>query len=95
MTIQTTRQSTIRAFIVAIGLLLASILSTGPASASTLIAMVDMGGPGGGGGTASTIAPHVLTANERSIQLTESREPAPVEVASQAPYQSSPSQSAF
>jgi hypothetical protein len=56
MTTQTTSQrSPIRAFLVAIAVLLASVFATGPAAASTnLIAMTDMGGPGGGGGSAAS-----------------------------------------
>lgn len=48
----TSPRSSIHAFLVAIALLLASIFATSPVSAGTLIPAVDMGGPGGGGGTA-------------------------------------------
>lgn len=54
MTTQTTtRQTSIRALFVAIALLLASIFASSPVSAGTLIPMVDMGGPGGGGSGAT------------------------------------------
>jgi hypothetical protein len=53
MTSQTTSQpSSIRAFLVAIALLLASIFATNAASASTLAPAFDMGAPGGGGDSA-------------------------------------------
>lgn len=52
----THRRSSIRAFLLAIALLLASVFATGTASAGVLIPAVDMGGPGGGGGGAATSA---------------------------------------
>ena len=44
------------------------------AAAGTLIPMVDMGGPGGGGGGAVVDTEWAQTPNERSIQLSESKE---------------------
>jgi hypothetical protein len=58
------RPSSLRAFVVAIGLLLASLFAAGTASASTLIPSVSTGGSGGGGSVAG-----VLDESARSIDL--------------------------
>jgi len=54
-TTTSSRPSSLRAFVVAVGLLLASLFASGTVSASTLIPMVDMGSPGGGGGSATVV----------------------------------------
>lgn len=54
MTTQTTTSS-IRALVVALALLLASLFAGGVASASTLVPLRDMGAPGGGGGIATVV----------------------------------------
>ncbi len=54
MTTQTTnRHASIRAYVVALAVLLTSMFATSTASASTLIPQVDIGAPGGGGGIAA------------------------------------------
>lgn len=52
--LSTHRPSSIRAYLFAIALLLATALSTGAASAGVLLPAVDMGAPGGGGGAATS-----------------------------------------
>jgi hypothetical protein len=51
-----------------------SIAAGGQATAQVLMANVDMGGPGGGGGSATIDTDWAKTSNERSIELTESKE---------------------
>jgi hypothetical protein len=57
----TSRHSSIRAFLVAVALLLASVFAAGPATASTLIPMFDTGGAGGGGGSAQVVDDTAIT----------------------------------
>jgi hypothetical protein len=52
-----------------------------PASAGAHIPLVDMGGSGGGGSVATIPAPYAGSANQRSLDLVESREAAAVTVA--------------
>jgi hypothetical protein len=85
------RQS-LRRFALTVALLLGSFValaSTSGATASSHIALVDAGGSGGGGGAATAPAPFAATANGRSIQLTESKEPVVVTVAHMSPSQRS------
>lgn len=53
MTSQHAPNSSIRAFVIAVALLIASVLGTSSVSADTLRPAVDMGAPGGGGSSAS------------------------------------------
>lgn len=53
MTSQHASNSSIRAFVIAVALLAASVLGTSSVSADTLRPAVDMGAPAGGGGTAT------------------------------------------
>lgn len=55
MITQHTSHSSIRAFIIAVALLIASVLATSSVSADTLRPAVDLGAPGGGGGIAGTL----------------------------------------
>jgi len=55
------QRSPIRAILIAIALLFTSIFAANPASASTLIPLVDMGGPGGGGSAQTVDAPVVTS----------------------------------
>ncbi len=52
-----------------------SIAAGGQATAQVLMANVDMGGPGGGGGSATIDTDWAKTSNERTIELTEGKEP--------------------
>jgi hypothetical protein len=47
------RTVSLRAFLVAVALLVATAFASGPAAAGTLIPAYDAGGPGGGGGGAA------------------------------------------
>ena len=55
MTTQHASNSSIRAFVIAVALLIASVLGTSSVSADTLRPAVDMGAPGGGGSSASLL----------------------------------------
>lgn len=75
MTRQFLRDRTfVRTIVLGGALLMGSIASAGHAAAGPLIPQVDMGGPGGGGDSAVVDTEWALTANARSIALTESKE---------------------
>jgi hypothetical protein len=95
VTTTTSRPSSIRTLVIALGLLLAGLLSASPAMASNLIPNADDGGSGGGGGQSSLVAPYAGSANQRSVQLTESREVTTVVALNEAPAASVPGPTAF
>lgn len=89
---RTSARQSLRRFALTVALLLGSftaLAGMSGATASTLIPLVDAGGPGGGGGAAAAPAPFADTANGRSITLIESKEPVVVSVAHMSPSQRS------